>query len=217
MGYAFRPDVYWCIANRRVVLLDLSADRYSALPTEADEAFQEWLANDFAAAPAALSSWIAAGLLVKGNGQRPQSASIPPPRVSRLPTHGHIWDCSGIIDAWVTQTRIAHALKKTPLITLISDIRQKKAAHTSRTLSDPFVTHAIRTYLRSARAISNTEECLRWSLAMVRFLRRRQYFPNLVLGVRMMPFAAHAWVQDGDTVLNDSVEQVSAYTPILVV
>jgi hypothetical protein len=52
---------------------------------------------------------------------------------------------------------------------------------------------------------------------MVRYLRRHQYFPDLVLGVRMMPFAAHAWVQDGDTVLNDTVDYVSAYTPILVV
>ncbi|ESQ84210.1 hypothetical protein AEAC466_10725 [Asticcacaulis sp. AC466] len=75
----------------------------------------------------------------------------------------------------------------------------------------------IERYLASRRFISAQNECLRWSIAMVRYLRAYGYYPNLVLGVRMMPFGAHAWVQDGDTVLNDTVEQVSAYTPILVV
>ncbi|AHE53694.1 hypothetical protein NX02_09870 [Sphingomonas sanxanigenens DSM 19645 = NX02] len=34
--------------------------------------------------------------------------------------------------------------------------------------------------------------------------------------MRSDPFAAHAWVQKGDVVLNDTAEQVNLYTPILV-
>ena len=37
-----------------------------------------------------------------------------------------------------------------------------------------------------------------------------------VFAVKGAPFAAHCWIQLGDIVLNDSVENVRAYTPIMV-
>jgi hypothetical protein len=42
-------------------------------------------------------------------------------------------------------------------------------------------------------------------------------YPSLVLGVRINPFAAHAWVQIGDRVLVGDYDQVRLFTPILVV
>jgi hypothetical protein len=35
--------------------------------------------------------------------------------------------------------------------------------------------------------------------------------------VKLEPFGAHCWIQDDDTVLNDTVEVVRQYTPVLVV
>ena len=40
---------------------------------------------------------------------------------------------------------------------------------------------------------------------------------QLVIGVRTSPFGAHSWAQHEDEVLNDSVEEVLRFTPILIV
>jgi Transglutaminase-like superfamily len=64
---------------------------------------------------------------------------------------------------------------------------------------------------------SSRDECLHDSLAVVEFLARYGLYPSWVFGVRARPFEAHCWVQHGGTVFNDSVEQVGAYVPIMVV
>jgi hypothetical protein len=59
--------------------------------------------------------------------------------------------------------------------------------------------------------------CLFDSLALVNFLAPYGAFPQWVYGVRLNPFAAHCWVQDSGVVLNDVVENVREYTPLMVV
>ena len=59
--------------------------------------------------------------------------------------------------------------------------------------------------------------CLLDSIALVRFLARRGLYAQLVFGVTDDPFSAHCWVQAGDLVLNDTVGDVSAHTPIRVI
>jgi hypothetical protein len=58
--------------------------------------------------------------------------------------------------------------------------------------------------------------CLFDSLGLLHFLAQFRHFPRWIFGVKLEPFAAHCWVQSGDTVLNDTVEVVRQYTPILV-
>ena len=50
---------------------------------------------------------------------------------------------------------------------------------------------------------------------MLRRLRLLSAF--LVIGVTASPFGAHAWVQIGDVVLNDSVDRVRRFVPILTI
>jgi hypothetical protein len=52
---------------------------------------------------------------------------------------------------------------------------------------------------------------------MVKFLAKRRLYSNLVMGVACDPFSAHAWVQYGALVLNDSVGNAQAYVPIRVI
>ncbi len=59
--------------------------------------------------------------------------------------------------------------------------------------------------------------CLFDSLTLTLFLRRLGVFPQWVFGIRTGPFAAHCWVQHGHIVLNDSVDNVRSYTPIMLV
>lgn len=59
--------------------------------------------------------------------------------------------------------------------------------------------------------------CLLDSLVLSVFLTKRMVPCTLVIGVSTKPFAAHAWVQIGERVLNDTVEHVQTFTPIFAV
>jgi hypothetical protein len=58
--------------------------------------------------------------------------------------------------------------------------------------------------------------CLFDSLALFHFLSSYGVVPTIRFGVRVGPCAAHCWLQLGDAVLNDSIERVSSYAPIMV-
>lgn len=74
------------------------------------------------------------------------------------------------------------------------------------------VFRAIRPWMYTAR-----DRCLFDSLVLTDFLLSFHQMPLFVIGVRTKPFAAHAWVQDGDSVIDDYAENVQGYTPILAV
>jgi Transglutaminase-like superfamily len=57
--------------------------------------------------------------------------------------------------------------------------------------------------------------CLFDSLALLEFLAGYRILPRVVFGVVADPFQAHCWLQDGSTVINDELERVSKYKPIL--
>ena len=57
--------------------------------------------------------------------------------------------------------------------------------------------------------------CLFDSLALIEFLAQYGLFPRWVFGVSADPFCAHCWVQDGGFVMNDTLERVFRYQPIM--
>lgn len=59
--------------------------------------------------------------------------------------------------------------------------------------------------------------CLIDSLSMVRFLAKRGLHAHLIMGVACDPFSAHAWVQHGPLVLNETIGTVQAHVPIRVI
>lgn len=60
------------------------------------------------------------------------------------------------------------------------------------------------------------EACLYRSFMLLRFLEEHGRDANWVFGVRTRPFEAHCWVQAGGVVLNDTLDHVVTYAPILV-
>jgi hypothetical protein len=61
------------------------------------------------------------------------------------------------------------------------------------------------------------DACLFEALALFEYLMRRGYSPTWVFGVQGAPFAAHCWLQLDNVVLNDSVDHVRGFTPIMAV
>jgi hypothetical protein len=61
------------------------------------------------------------------------------------------------------------------------------------------------------------DACLSDALSLSEFLAGYGVFPSWVFGVQSRPFAAHCWLQLDGLVLNDTVDHVKRYTPIMVV
>ena len=59
-------------------------------------------------------------------------------------------------------------------------------------------------------------KCLLRSFLLLRLLHRHGHDAMWVFGVTTWPFAAHCWLQVEDLVLDDELDRVAAYTPIMV-
>lgn len=68
---------------------------------------------------------------------------------------------------------------------------------------------------RGPRALEG--DCLISSFAMLDFLHRQGSDARAVLGVMAKPFRAHCWLQSASEILNDDVDHVCIFTPILVI
>ena len=112
------------------------------------------------------------------------------------------------------------ALRLWPFERIIGRVRRRKLARAGRTqaldaeLTRDLVAAFVR---RRVFLFSSRNECLHDSLALLEFLARYGLYPDWVFGVQTRPFAAHCWVQQDGVVLNDSLEHVIGYTPIMVV
>ncbi len=136
------------------------------------------------------------------------SQTNTPVTTSRLALHGPRVLCSF--------TYVSVYLKLGRLDRLIERLSARRAVSPSASKYDVDVVLAIfrriRTCLYTAR-----DACLMDSLILNDFLHSFGHQSTLVIGVRTRPFSAHAWVQIGDAVVDDTVESVQAFTPILTV
>ena len=60
-------------------------------------------------------------------------------------------------------------------------------------------------------------QCLYRAFALLDFLRRDGLSAQWVFGVRTWPFSAHCWLQCEDLLLDDDLDRVALYTPIMAV
>lgn len=61
----------------------------------------------------------------------------------------------------------------------------------------------------------NVNKCLLKSIGLKYYLKFHGYNSDLVIGVKANPFYAHAWLQINEQLLNDELEYVGVYNPIL--
>lgn len=209
-----RPSVSFAIVDGRAVFLDLRTDRYLGLDGAADEAFAALVSSPGSAAgDAAAEALLATNLfevaarpepLVPAHAPRPRAAS--PAQTVHTAARDIL-----VVSALVLQASLK--LRLAPIERILKDrhegIRDSLPKSAVFELADRF---------RDARSlVPIAPSCLQDSLALRRWLARRQAFATLVVGVKLDPFAAHCWTQLDDIVLNDSPDRVATYTPILVV
>lgn len=221
MRYQIAPHAHYCVASDHVVFLDLRADRYFALPPSTASAFLRALQGEQLGPTdhAALSPLLVRGLISPSAcDQDSRSPAVTETPLSELApfTPARI-NLANLGTALLAHAQASVELKAFKLGKTIDRIAKQKVRILSRRGATPDLDPAVLSaFLTTRRLVPSQNQCLRWSIAAIHYLSHHQQFPQLVLGVRMRPFHAHAWVQEGSMVLNDTVDFVSLYTPILV-
>ena len=234
--YELAPYVSACITGRRCIFLDLKRDRYLAVTTarmhrlapmltgwhaEADDA-------DFLGAHADAPTEIAKELLQAGLLRRSARLAKPPPPLPasatcelEYPTRPPIARrrSKHSLLALVALLRADLDLRRTPLWRIADRIRAGKERPTPD-FSDPppWEVESITSAFLAVRPwYPRNYLCLYDSLALMLFLGSCRIRADWLFGVREDPFLAHCWVQNNSTVLNDHLDRIRHFVPIMAI
>jgi hypothetical protein len=108
-------------------------------------------------------------------------------------------------------------LKRNNLLSLLAWLRRSQSSiHSVHAVAQEQVSERLKSFLwLRAWCYTAKRRCLFDSLVLSIYLTREKIPCTLVIAVTTKPFLAHAWVQIGDSVLNDTAEHVQDFQPIL--
>jgi hypothetical protein len=236
LRYRLAPTAFACACRGDIVILDVARNRYLAVnnaPTM-DRHVIDWPGSsgfDGSAFPSStqeadetrstIGALLSRGLIERTHEMRSASTA---PRIQRV---AHEWTGDDLDDcpaSWREACQFARImlatlvrLRFTPLRRILDIFRAGRDR--LATNSDPRAAQRLIQVFACLRpyALSATSTCLLDALALGTFLVSNGQRCSLVFGVRTRPFAAHCWLQNDATVMNDTIETVAAFTPIMVV
>ena len=218
MRYALREGLSFRRVEDRLLFLDLPADRYFCLSREAERAIARLCdepAGD-ASDEAGLERLASAGMLVESGEDRPPTPCPTPPAA----THSlvGVGPAPGATDIAAALRHLALARIELPVSDLARTLaRVKRRTRRGAARPDAERIGRVAAAFEACNAlVSAHDRCLPRSLAITHRLIGVGARPQLVLGVKLGPFQAHAWVQCGDALINERVEVARLFTPILV-
>jgi hypothetical protein len=231
--YAISKHAHTCVAGGHIVFLDLERDKYLCLDLEATAKSLPYLRGRTFVFPDPVlpegASWAGVSQTLAELEQRNLIALVPfdqaAPSVQRiaLPTRSisgpaaDKYPCTAaeVYKVFLAVTRSAVQLRWRTLAKTVAHVTRRRD---SAVVSGADVGHEplVQRFASYRTRFGRTDACLFNSLALLDFLALHGLYPKLVFGVCMRPFQAHCWVQHDDTVLGDTLERVSQFTPIMV-
>ncbi|MDR7256287.1 hypothetical protein J2X47_000448 [Sphingomonas sp. BE270] len=216
--YRLRDQLHYCYSGGRAIFLDATDGRYFCLPATGETAFLAFHKGD---ANDDQVGWLRSkNILIEPDGRLGHNSPstrgilVPSEQLEFLgrPT------ALDIMAATMARVMVQALLKHRGFEWAYRSVIAAKAKHGSTAESDDSQDPAAiaAAFQATDLLMGNTNRCLPRSLAFLRLCITRGHLPSLVLGVRTNPFTAHAWVQIGNKVLNDTVDKVRVFTPILV-
>jgi hypothetical protein len=225
MHYRLREDLSCCDVDGHLIFLDVAQDRYFKLSDALEKAMRRFQAYEDVA-PTLVESLVAAQILVETSNPEARAArvNIRHPTCSALEqpiaAAGQRIDMAIAFEVmaivWLTRRQLKARAFKTNL-DKASAYRDRKTSASEDATPDAAkgrLLQASGQFARARRYVPIEPTCLLDSLSLLRFLSRRKLFANIVFGVAPEPFAAHCWVQAGDMVLNETLSDANAHTPI---
>lgn len=200
-----REGLAWRVLDDHIIFLDVAKDRYFRLSEKDNRESVEQLGRN------SKELWHQPDCLA-----RPADWSAPSrssPAIGR-----HDFSLPAIARAFWTQRRVEARLSKFPLSVVLSQLRSVVEMRSEkRTEISEKGLRFIGAFEDAPLLRTAADRCLAHSIALAACLAACGDQARVVLGVHSPPFAAHCWAQHADTVLNDNIEEVLRYQPILVV
>lgn len=220
MPFQLRHNVFWCECAGRAVFLDIEADRYFCLPSEANEAFLRLATDDLIPTAAErLQMLVSRGILIEGGAS---AAIVEPPIIAvadrDLLEEPHLFPgLYSILEEFVSEL-LAVRLLRTSRFSEVIDLVKRTGSNDRQPPRD--LDARLQAIAGASGAVSYLmrvqDRCLVRALAVHLICIRYGIRPKLVFGVIAHPFAAHCWVQLGNKVIVGDFEQARLYTPIFV-
>ncbi len=220
--------VHACATDQGAVFLDLAHDCYIGLDAEQSRALADlvegWPESSMEA-PAG-RALLAQGLLAQGLlVEAPAGRAHEAPPLPRAREELIAWECMP-----PARVRVGHVftflralltvlivLRGRSLQAMVRRCERRRRCYGSR--FDPERTRLLLTLYSTIRlfVFARRGRCLLDTFVLIEFLAAYGSLPSAVIGVQVRPFAAHAWVQEGERVLNGTVPFVRGFLPILVI
>lgn len=235
--YALAPDVFVCVADDDLVFLDLPGDRYLALQREDAAGLRSlvhgWPAipdrTDEASASGEARSLAAAlrdrGVLTehisRGKDATPISVTAPTEEltsdvIGKRPAT-RILDAVLIAKACMTGKWLKRNRSIEQIVARMRNRRQRAGVagrELDRNTAQRLLFHygSLRTFF-----ISTHNACILECIVLLELFAHYGIYPEWLFGVKTRPFIAHCWLQHEQLVLNDTMDRVSGYRPIMAV
>jgi Transglutaminase-like superfamily len=220
VALALAPFLHAAAIDDRVVLLDERADRYRLLAGAAARVLAQIIAQRVGPAPvedqALISQLIGRAILVEGMDD-PRACADARRRNVR---DGVSWDIAARRDlsplaVWAACSAARWGLRRRGFHGELNR-RRARVPRLSRGDADRETVSAFGAIYNAKRAmVPLRRACLPDSLALCALMDRAALDAKLVLGVRLDPFAAHAWVECGDLCVAEARDRIADFTPIM--
>ncbi|NML08058.1 lasso peptide biosynthesis B2 protein [Sphingomonas sp. G-3-2-10] len=216
MFWRILPHATACVASDKLFVLDVRQDRYFRVPAGPAPEMLAWLNRNYAGVTpkGVLYTLSRARILRAGD---PDPINVLRERVS-IPSGLMQIDASAIGDGRPFRVALRVASARVALHTLslnriLTGLRSRSPLPDPDDPRSPLVEAFA--FERARRMVPIARNCLLDSLALDHWLASRGIGSQLVFGIAPEPFAAHCWLQTRHSILNDSYDHVSGFTPIL--
>lgn len=195
----------WTLAGDHVVILDLARDRYFRLPD-----------RESAEVRAAVERGEIGGWAQPSQFPRPHDWM--PADQDTAPVQHTGFNLPGIAASLWLQRRLERRLEMTSFLQLLLETRSMADAKVRGAGgANTNGLHQLLSDFEHARLIrSAANRCLPRSLAILLRCASQGIRAHAVIGVTADPFQAHCWAQHGTIVLGDRIDNVTRFTPLLV-
>lgn len=222
MVIQLNPDLSFCELDGRLVFLDIERDRYFSLSEELERGFRRYLETHNPHDPI-VARLVAHKILQQGPSTDFSNPLVPlePPEWSAVEAGHARKDCSirMVTDVFRVVLMARHRLRTRTLGEIAMALgRSRTHGETPGSTAPGDEVLLLAASFNAIRPYVPIEmRCLIDSLALMRFLQAHGHDAQLVIGVACDPFSAHAWVQRGRCVLNDTLGNAESHVPIRVI
>jgi len=210
MTLRLRPNVFMVRSQGRMIFLDLEGDRYCAVRAECGPMVPDARRDSLA------ERLIRAQLCARpGEPGRAFEETQFPHASEELASSQTPLDLTTAVRVWTARRLARHSLRRDGLASVVRRRRALRSVRPMATLGADRVKRAAQSF-RAYTPLSIKEgECLYNALSLLTYLGRAAVGVDWVFAVRALPFEAHCWVQAGSCLLDETLEGVAGYMPIM--